>query len=173
MLFSQLKRKNHKLHVHTNDRLSPGLLTQIKKSGGIPPIPPGIPTGILEPPAWDPALNPRWDPANPTRDPRYILGKIPSIPHGIRPLIPGGIPPIPPGNPASFHAKSRQSHLATFICPCGIPPIPPGIPKFVPAEIPSGILQSQLGSLVCDPNRIPLIEFFNNPQIPAPALEHV
>ena len=144
MLLSQLKRRNHKLHVHTNDRLSSGLLTQRKKSGGIPPIPPGIPTGILEPPAWDPALNPRWDPANPTRDPCYILGKIPSIPHGIRPLIPGGIPPIPPG-----------------------------IPKFVPAEIPSGILQSHLGSLVCDPNRIPFIEFLNNPQIPAPALEHV
>ena len=144
MLFSQLKRRNHKLHVHTNDRLSPGLLTQRKKSGGIPPIPSGIPTGILEPPAWDPALNPRWDPANPTRDPCYILGKIPSIPHEIRPLIPGGIPPIPPG-----------------------------IPKFVPAEIPSGILQSHLGSLVCDPNRIPFIEFLNNPQIPAPAVEHV
>ena len=173
MLFSQLKRRKHKLHVHTNVRLSSGLLTQRKKSGGIPPIPSGIPTAILEHPAWDPALNPRWDPANPTRDPYYILGKIPSIPHGIRPLIPGRIPPIPPGNPASFHAKSRQSHLATFICPCGIPPIPPGIPKFVPAEIPSGILQSHLGSLICDPNRIPFIEFLNNPQIPAPALEHV
>ena len=98
MLFSQLKRRNHKLHVHTNDRLSSGLLTQRKKSGGIPPIPSGIPTAILEPPAWDPALNPRWDPANPTRDPCYILGKIPSIPHGIRPLIPAGIPPIPPSN---------------------------------------------------------------------------
>ena len=76
-------------------------------------VPGGIPTGILEPPTWDPALNPRWDPANPTRDPSYILDK---IPHGIWPQIPGGIPPIPPGIPASFHAKSRQSHLGSQIC---------------------------------------------------------
>ena len=76
----------------------------------------GIPTGILEPPTWDPALNPRWDPANPTRDPSYILDK---IPHGIWPQIPGGIPPIPPGIPASFHAKSRQSHLATCFSQVG------------------------------------------------------
>ena len=97
--------------------------------GGIPPIPPGIPTGILEPPTWDPALNPRWDPANPTRDPSYILDK---IPHGIWPQIPGGIPPIPPGIPASFHAKSRQSHLATYVFPWWDPANPTWDPKFVP-----------------------------------------
>ena len=113
--------------------------------GGIPPIPPGIPTGILEPPTWDPALNPRWDPANPTRDPRYILDK---IPHGIWPQIPGGIPPIPPGIPASFHAKSRQSHLATYVFPGWDPANPTWDPKFVPCEIPGGIPQSHLG-LTC------------------------
>ena len=124
------------------------IYTQVKKSGGIPPIPPGIPTGILEPPTWDPALNPRWDPANPTRDPSYILGKIPPIPHRIRPQIPGGIPPIPPGIPASFHAKSRQSHLATYVFPGWDPANPTWDPKFVPCEIPGGIPQSHLG-LTC------------------------
>ena len=104
---------------------------------GIPPIPPGIPTGILEPPTWDPA--------NPTRDPSYILDK---IPHGIWPQIPGGIPPIPPGIPASFHAKSRQSHLATYVFPGWDPANPTWDPKFVPCEIPGGIPQSHLG-LTC------------------------
>ena len=108
-------------------------------------IPGGIPTGILEPPTWDPALNPRWDPANPTRDPNYILDK---IPHGIWPQIPGGIPPIPPGIPASFHAKSRQSHLATYVFPGWDPANPTWDPKFVPCEIPGGIPQSHLG-LTC------------------------
>ena len=108
-------------------------------------VPGGIPTGILEALTWDPALNPRWDPANPTRDPSYILDK---IPHGIWPQIPGGIPPIPPGIPALFHAKSRQSHLATYVFPGWDPANPTWDPKFVPCEIPGGIPQSHLG-LTC------------------------
>ena len=95
--------------------------------GGIPPIfggiPPGIPSGIMEHPRWDPT----WDPANPTWDPAY---------HS---RYPGGIPPIPPGIPASLHAKSRQSHLATYICPRWDPTNPTWDPRFVLGEIPSGI----------------------------------
>ena len=121
-------------------------------------------------PRWDPG----WDPANPTWDPDRDFGtshmgsRLESQvgsrqshprsqlhsrqnPHGIWPQIPGGIPPIPPGIPASFHAKSRQSHVRSRV----------------------GSHNLTWGSLVCDPNRIPFIEFFNNPQIPVPALERV
>ena len=94
-------------------------------------------------PTWNLASNPRWDPSNPTRDPSFVPCKIPPIPPSNL-FFPGGIPPIPPGIPNLYHVRSRVgSHNLTW------------------------------GSLVCDPNRIPFIEFFNNPQIPVPALERV
>ena len=110
MLFSQLKRRNHKLHVHTNDRLSSGLLTQRKTVRRDPANPTwdpdrdfgtsrmgsrlesqvgsrqSHPGSLLHSrqnpvnPAWDSASNPRWDPANPTREPSFVPRKIPPIP---------------------------------------------------------------------------------------------
>ena len=88
---------------HFSPTIIPIHVTQVKKSGRIPPIPPGIPTGILEPPTWDPTLNPRRDPA------KSHLGSRPGFWN-----LPGGGPPIPPRIPALFHAKSR---LATYVCP--------------------------------------------------------
>ena len=110
---------------HFSPTIIPIRVTQVKKSGRIPPIPPGIPTGIMEPPTWDPTLNPRRDPANPRVGSQVCPGWDPTKSHlGSRPgfwNLPGGGPPIPPGIPlippripALFHAKSR---LATYVCP--------------------------------------------------------
>ena len=70
---------------------------------------------------------------------------------------------------------SNPTRDPSFV-PCKIPPIPPSNLCFSRVGSSKSHLGSHnltWGSPVCDPNRIPFIEFFNNPQIPVPALERV
>ena len=133
-------------------------------------------------PGWDSGLDPGWDPANPTWDPDRDFG---TSHMGSRLESQVGSRQSHPRsqlhsrqNPAWNLASnprwdpSNPTRDPSFV-PCKIPPIPPGIPNLYHVRSQVGSHNLTWGSLVCDPNRIPFIEFFNNPQIPVPALERV